>query len=183
MPCPRPHRRSKKVDDFQGSLITGEGSLNMKWITVSALITAMCLVASAQSNSGVQDEVLAAQKRFYEAYRDCDHESMEQLVTEDLLYGFSVGFVHKGKAEFIESLKPEGCGWDELTVEVKDVRIYGDTAVLLGDFHYDPKGDTPRLELPLTAMQVFVKQNGRWLFAANQTSEAVPMGASVQPAD
>ena len=152
-----------------------------KLMTIGALVAGMTAVAGAQSGGGAvgaeEREVLAAQKHFYEAYRTCDEQEMAKLVTDDLLYVFSVGFMHRGKEEFLKSLEPEGCGWDVLQVDVNDVRILGDTAILVGDFKYKGKNAAP-VDANLMAMQVFVKRNGQWLFAANSTTEAIPLGAS-----
>ncbi len=133
--------------------------------------------ASAPEDDAARREVLAAQQHFYEAYRTCNEQEMATLVTDDLLYVFSVGFMHKGKAEFLKSLEPAGCGWDVLQVDVDEVSIFGDTAILVGKFRYKGKNAAP-VDANLMAMQVFVKRNGRWLFAANATSEAIPLGAS-----
>jgi uncharacterized protein (TIGR02246 family) len=155
-------------------------NVNMKLtqlMTIGALIAGMTAVAGAQSGGADEREVLEAQKHFYEMYRTCNEQEMAKLVTDDLLYVFSVGFMHKGKEEFVKSLEPEGCGWDVLQVDVTDVLILGDTAILVGDFQYKGKGAAP-VDANLMAMQVFVKRNGQWLFAANSTTEAIPLGAS-----
>ena len=163
----------------------------MKTMTIGVLVAALTTLASAQSGGnagtakGADDglaaarEVLAAQKQFYQAYRTCNEQDMASLVTDDLMYLFSVGFMHKGKTEFLKSLEPAGCGWDVLQVDVdiNDVRIYGDTAILFGNFRYKGKNAEP-IDANLMAMQVFVKRDGKWLFAANSTTEAVPLGAS-----
>lgn len=162
----------------------------MKTLTIGVLVAALTSLASAQSgNAGaangaddglaVAREVLAAQKHFYQAYRTCNEQDMAALVTDDLLYLFSVGFMHKGKTEFLKSLEPAGCGWDvlQVDVDVNDVRIHGDTAILVGNFRYKGKNAEP-VDANLMAMQVFVKRDGKWLFAANSTTEAIPLGAS-----
>jgi len=152
----------------------------MKRIVIGAVLLALCgATTSAQSGSSARDEVLAAQKHFYDVYRTCNEQEMAGLVTDDLLYVFSVGFMHKGKAEFLKSLEGQNCGWDVLQVDVTDVRIHGDTAVLVGNFRYKGK-NSPAVEAKLLAMQVFVKRNGRWLFAANTTTEAIPLGGSLK---
>ena len=156
----------------------------MKTLTIGVLVAALTSLASAQSgNAGaangaddglaVAREVLAAQKHFYQAYRTCNEQDMAALVTDDLLYLFSVGFMHKGKTEFLKSLEPAGCGWDvlQVDVDVNDVRIHGDTAILVGNFRYKGKNAEP-VDANLMAMQVFVKRDGKWLFAANSTTEA-----------
>lgn len=150
----------------------------MKPIAIGILLVVLASAApSAQPGTSARDEVLAAQKRFYEAYRTCNVKEIADLVTDDLLYVYSVGFTHKGKPEFLKSLEGATCGWDVLQVDATDVRVYGDTAVLIGDFRYKGK-NRPAVDAKLVAMQVFVKRNGKWLFAANATSEAIPLGAS-----
>ena len=52
-------------------------------------------------------------------------------------------------------------------------------AVVVGDLHFKGK-NTPKVEAKLTSSQVFVKQNGRWLFASNMSAEPVPLDTSVR---
>ena len=51
-------------------------------------------------------------------------------------------------------------------IDVKTVNLYADSAVIVGDLHYQPKGKAPGA--PLTSLQVYVKRNGQWLLAAAQ---------------
>lgn len=148
-------------------------------IGVVLLAATMSGTAGAQSSGAggsAKDEVLAAQKRFYEAYRTCNAKDMEQLVVDDMLYFHSTGSLQHNKAELLKSLA-QPCGFDVLRVDVQTVRIYGDTAVLFGDLKVKRPG-VPAVNAPLIATQVFVRQNGRWLFASNQSSEVIPLGSS-----
>lgn len=149
----------------------------MKSVTAVLVGTALAgIVVSAQS--GDREDVIAAQKRFYEAYRTCNAQELEHMVTDDLLYVYSVGMIHQSKAEFLKTITP-GCGWDELAVDVQTVRLHGDTAWLLGQFRYKGR-NAPPVTAKLLAMQVFVKRDGRWLLASNQTTESVPLGGSLK---
>lgn len=144
-----------------------------------ALIAAVGAVAGAQSGGGsVRDEVVAAQKKFYQAYQACSAKDMEGLVTDDMVYLHSTGGVQKSKAELLKSLTPD-CPIEKLRVDVTNVRIYGDTAIVSGDLHFKAKG-APEVAAHLLATQVFVKQNGRWLLANNSSMEPVPLDTSVR---
>ncbi len=144
-----------------------------------ALVVAMGAVAGAQSAGGsVRDEVVAAQKKFYQAYQSCNAKDLDGLVTEDMVYLHSTGGVQKNKAELLKSL-PANCTFEVLRVDVTNVRIYGDTAIVSGDLHFKAKG-SPKVAAHLLATQVFVKQNGRWLLANNSSMEPVPLDTSVR---
>jgi uncharacterized protein (TIGR02246 family) len=140
------------------------------------LVTVLSGVALAQSDGSVKDEVLAAQRHFSETRKTCNAQEMERLVRDDMMWFHSSGGKELNKADFVKYLSdnsqnPGLCGLDEFRVDVLMVRIYGDdTAVLVGDFHFKAKG-RPEMTPPEKAMQVFVKQNGRWLLAANQTTK------------
>jgi ketosteroid isomerase-like protein len=146
-----------------------------------ALATVLSVQAGAQGSDSAKDEVIAAQKRFYEAYQACDAKAMAGLVTDDMWYFHSTGGIQHDKAEMLASLTPD-CFIEVLRCDVRTVRIYGDTAVLVGDLHFKGKG-TPKVAAQLTSSQVFVKQNGRWLFASNMSAEPVPLDTSVRLAE
>ena len=150
-------------------------------LTIAAVtVTSALTIAQAQEN--VKEEVLAAQKQFYQAYESCDAEAMEPLVTDDMMYLHSTGGLQSNKTELVESLTGSDCFIEVLRVDVDSVRIYGDAAVLFGDLHFKGKG-TPKVEAKLRASQVFVKQDGRWLFASNSSMEPVPLDTSIRLAE
>jgi ketosteroid isomerase-like protein len=142
----------------------------MKQVIVSiTLSTVLCAVTLAQSGGNVKDEVLAAQKRFAESSKACSAQQMEPLVTDDIVWIHPGGGGENGKGEVVKShANPQSpfCPWDEWRIDVRNVNIYGDAAVVVGDLHYKPKGKDAGA--PLTALQIYVKRNGRWLLAAAQ---------------
>ena len=151
--------------------------------TMLAVAIAVVLAAQtgAQGGNSAEDEVVAAQKLFYETYQACDGEAMANLVTDDMWYFHSTGGIQHNKAEMLESLEGD-CFIEILRCDIRSVRVYGDAAVVVGDLHFKGK-DTPKVEAKLTSSQVFVKQNGRWLFASNMSAEPVPLDTSVRLED
>jgi uncharacterized protein (TIGR02246 family) len=149
----------------------------MGYVSVSAIVAvASAIVVSALPHGEVKDDVLAAQRGISEARRTCDAGEMERLVENDMMWFHSDGKMELNRGEFLAYLRdnttnPLLCGLDEFRVDVQIVRMYGDdTAVLSGDFYFKAKGK-PEMAPPEKAMQVFVKRNGRWLLAANQTTK------------
>ena len=68
-------------------------------LTIAAVtVTSALTITQAQEN--VKEEVLAAQKQFYQAYESCDAEAMESLVTDDMMSLHSTGDLHSNKTEF-----------------------------------------------------------------------------------
>lgn len=76
------------------------------------------------------------------------------------------------------SAQTPGDARDEVVAAPETVRVHGDTAWVLGQFRYKGR-NRPAVTAKLLAMQVFVKRDGLWLLASNQTTEAIPLGASV----
>ena len=146
-----------------------------------ATVTMTSALTIARAQETVEEEVLAAQKRFYQAYESCNAEAMEPLVTDDMMYLHSTGGLQNNKTELLESLTPDRF-IEVLRVDVDSVRIYGDAAVLFGDLHFKGK-DTPKVQAKLRASQVFVKQDGQWLFASNSSMEPVPLDTSIRLAE
>jgi hypothetical protein len=146
--------------------------------TCVTLFMVLGRVALAQSGGVAHDEVLAAQRHLSETRKICNSEEMGHLVRDDMMWFHSSGGKELNKAEFLKYLSDNAhnsglCGLDEFRVDVVIVRFYGDTAVLSGDFYFKAKG-APAMTPPEKALQVFVKQGGRWLLAVNQTTKISP---------
>lgn len=154
-------------------------------IAIVSLVSA--LAVSALSDGAAKDNVVAVQKRVSEARRTCNVDEMGRLVEDEMMWFHSNGGTELDKGAFLAYLRnnagnPLLCDLDEFRVDIKVVRLYGDTAVVSGDFYFKAKG-RPGMAPPEKAMQVFVKRNGRWLLAANQTTKiaAAPPSAREEP--
>jgi uncharacterized protein (TIGR02246 family) len=151
----------------------------LKRTVTGGLLALLTAGVAAQSESSARDEVIAAQKRFYDAYRTCNKTEMASLVTDDMMYLHSTGGLQKNKAELVNSLNPEKCNFEVLRVDPTSVRVYGDAAIVFGNLHYKPKNG-PETRGGQLAVQVFVRRNGRWLFAHNQSMEPIPLDTNVR---
>jgi uncharacterized protein (TIGR02246 family) len=146
-------------------------------VTTVGLVVALAPAARAQSSHAAEaakDEVIAVQKRFYDAYRTCNRKEVEALLVEDPLYRHAAGPVQQGRDEILNGIRPaDSCNFDELRVDPRSVRIIGDTAIVYGDLMWKVKNGPATEPGKNIAVTTFVRRNGRWLFASN-VSAAVP---------
>jgi ketosteroid isomerase-like protein len=140
---------------------------------LKGLAIAILAAGSVYAQSKPEDAVLAAQKKFVDAYRTCNVAEMNTIVTDDMQF-IHVGGNTQDKAQFVAGIGT--CSLADLRIDVSKVRIYGDAAIIQGMFNYKPKqgaGGT------LVISEVFVKKNGAWQFASHQsTLPAAPRPAS-----
>ncbi len=119
-----------------------------------------------------QQDALTAQKKFIEAYKTCNVPELSKLITSDMQF-IHVGGMTQDKTSFVAGVG--GCALSNLVLEVSKVRMYGDTAVIQGTQTHTLKNGTSGT---LVVSQVYVKQNGAWLFASHQsTAPAAPPAA------
>ena len=129
-----------------------------------------------------RNAVLGVQKEFAEAYKACDVQGMGRIVTEDLLVLHSTGSLQNREA-FLKDVA--GCNYDEMSIEPDSIRFYGDAAIVMGKMPVRIRETSrvhPGLRVTLLVTDVLVKENGRWLVASHQSTEAVPGGTSLKVA-
>jgi ketosteroid isomerase-like protein len=154
-------RRGEWAEHFHGA-----HDMTRTLITATIAVV-MTTSAFAQSKAG---DVLAAQQEFVTAYRTCNIGDLERMVTDDMRF-IHVGGTTEDRAAFIKGVST--CGLADLRVDVSNVRMYGDAAVLQGMFHYKTKQGPAGT---LIISEVFVKQGGAWRFASHQsTAPAQPV--------
>lgn len=110
------------------------------------------------------DEVIAADQLWATAYQSCDTNTMDELLAEDLV------FIHLTSAIDTKETFMAGaasCGMEMAKAEQTSVRVYGNTAVVVGDLHFKAKGFG---EGALRYSRVFVKQNGSWRLVNHQST-------------
>jgi ketosteroid isomerase-like protein len=135
-----------------------------------ALGVAACVTLAGQQGSAADDVLVAAQK-FHNAVQTCNVPAVSQMVTDDMLWLHANALVQDKKA-YLAAVA--GCGFEDIHLEVKTARMYGDVAILTGNLPYKLKKGGSQT---LFASQVYVKRNGAWLLASHQGADT----ASFQP--
>ena len=103
-----------------------------------------------------------------------DAEPLKRILADEFITVGSNGKSH-GKTEDIEEIKSDGATYEYSTPYDLDIRVYGDTAVVIGRTkergHYD-SGRQFTNEYRWT--DIFVKRQGRWQCIAAQVVSIPP---------
>jgi ketosteroid isomerase-like protein len=111
--------------------------------------------------SDVEDELLKLEKEFAEAIVSNDLEGIGRLVTEDwIIIGPNGEIVDR--ARFFEVIKSGALTHDMMESEDFRVRVYGDSAVVIGVTRTKGKFMGREFSTQERATDVFVKRDGRW---------------------
>ena len=141
----------------------------MKKLFVFALATTLSVVVLAQEDK--KQEVLKTEKQRFQAMVDRDSEVLNDIISDDLSYIRSNGFVET-KESFINAVMNKTKKYDDITIEKTTIRMYGRTGVIYGDCTYhrkDENGNSNNVKLRYT--DVYANIDGKWKFVAWQSCE------------
>lgn len=134
------------------------------------LVCAATALAQAQNaptrrNLAPDGELRAAEQSLVDAERDGDTATLDRMLGEEFVATGATG-IQTTKKDFIDWYHPKH--YKYMTAEELDVRVYGDTAVVLGkcrQLNLDAdKEEATRFT------DVWVKRAGRWLIVAEHFS-------------
>lgn len=137
-------------------------------VLVGAVLVAgvqLGLLAQAGSGSGATAEVAAADSSWAELYQACDIDGMNQLVADDMVFVHTGGNV-QNKTEFVDSVRL--CNMEEVDTTPSSIRLYGDTAIVVGNMTYKVQG----MALGhIIYTRAYVKRDsGRWSLVTHQST-------------
>ncbi|MEO5741462.1 MAG: DUF4440 domain-containing protein [Vicinamibacterales bacterium] len=140
-------------------------------LLVSPLAPVTALAASQAPQGGVEQELIALDKKIEDARRKGDAATVGDLLTDDFRQVIPAGV--RSKAESLKALTavanaPPPAAPLEPTYTVQ---VYGDTALMI---HVTKQPDAHNPAPGAGVMHLFVRQQGRWKMAASSTSPAQP---------
>ena len=115
-------------------------------------------------------EILQAEQAWTAAFLHLDLATLEQLMADDYTI-IQPGGIVLGKAETLASLRSEQRHWDSAESDEHFVRIYGDTAVVLGRWTAKGVNHGQPFDYQARYTSVWVKRAGRWQMVADQSTE------------
>jgi ketosteroid isomerase-like protein len=145
-----------------------------KWIL---LLAAATVLPAATPDAKTEKEIMAAMNSYKQAIIKKDAAALQQVLSDDLVYTHSSN-LHQDKAALIESLKGNSTTED---LDFKDlkVRVYGNTAVVIGDVDFHMSTGGVQSVNHLNVLHVLVKGPQGWQLAARQAvkyPDAAPAG-------
>lgn len=141
----------------------------MKPVVVPVLLLLLASCASAPRSAGgdattaaaVEQEVLRVEDTLLDALVRKDAEALERLLGHEFALSGSNAALET-RAQYLESAKTPDRELEPLTLEEREVRVYGGTAVTVGRVHLKGQWVERKLDLRLRYTHVYVQRDGRW---------------------
>lgn len=115
-------------------------------------------------------EVLAVEYAWTEAHLRGDVEILEAIMAFDYLKIQSDGSLSDKKTT-LASYQPDRRAWDVARGDEYDVRIYGDTAIVIGRWTARGNNDGQPFDYAARFLSIYVRRDGRWQMVAEQSTE------------
>jgi ketosteroid isomerase-like protein len=116
------------------------------------------------------EEILAIERAWTQAHLQDDPAVIEQIMAEDYVKILPNGSL-SGKAETLAAYQPGVRYWDHAQGDEYNVRIYGDTAVVIGRWTARGMNNGQQFDYSARFLSIYVRRNGRWQMVADQSTE------------
>jgi len=115
-------------------------------------------------------EVLTVERAWTEAHLRGDLQTLEKIMAFDYVKIKSDGSLSDKKTT-LASYQPDRRAWDVARGDEYDVRVYGDTAVLIGRWTARGNNDGQPFDYTARFLSIYVRRDGRWQMVAEQSTE------------
>lgn len=122
-----------------------------------------------EQNQAIVEEVLQAEREWVRAHQELDVAAIDRLMGEDYTIIDARGAV-RGKAETLASYQSQTRNWESADSDEYDVRVYGDTAIVIGRWRARGSNAGELFDYAARFMAVYVKRGGRWQIVADQST-------------
>jgi ketosteroid isomerase-like protein len=114
-------------------------------------------------------EVMQAEREWVEAHRRLDLSALDRLMGDDYTIIQPDGSV-VGKQEALASYQAGKRGWDFIDSDDYQVRVYGDTAIVIGRWAAKGINNGQIFDYSARFTSIYVKREGRWQMVADQST-------------
>jgi ketosteroid isomerase-like protein len=114
--------------------------------------------------------VVEAERRLAAAHLNKDLKTIDYLLHPDYVILQPGGLVET-KAQVLESFRNVDRYWDSAEVDDLDVRIYGDTAVVLGLWRAKGRHGEAYFDYSARFLSIWIRDAGRWQNIAYQSTK------------
>ena len=113
--------------------------------------------------------VLAAERAWTDAHLHGDFTALADLMADDYRRITPDGSV-QDKAAVLAAYQPDRRHWDYAQGDEYDVRVYGDTAVVVGRWTARGVNNGQAFDYAARFLSVYIRRNGRWQMLAEQST-------------
>lgn len=122
----------------------------------------------AEATSSVE-KVLRAEREWLLAHLRLDVEALDRLMAPEYVQIDSRGRA-VSKKQVLESFRSGGRGWDEAHSDEHDVRVYGNTAVVIGRWRARGINAGQPFDYAARYVSVWVKSDREWRMVSDQST-------------
>lgn len=122
-----------------------------------------------QAEQAEKEEVLQVEAAWVQALQTLDLEAMDHILADDYTQINASGNVID-KRKFLASFEGEHRRWDRAESTDHQIRIYGNTAVMVALWHASGVNYGERFDYRARFLAVYVKRDGRWQLMADQST-------------
>lgn len=138
----------------------------LKYLCISILVLGTAgMTAQVSADSDLYRTVLALDDSYFTAYNECDMETQEKLLSDDLEFYHDQGGLSTSKDEILTSIEANICGKvrRELvkgSVEVHEIKDFGAVEIGLHKFYNNREPDA--VSKPSRFITLWKQDNGSW---------------------
>lgn len=136
--------------------------------TMMRRVLLLSLAASAFAFAA-DDPITAAEKAWAKAVVSGDAAAVESVLSPDLIYAHSTGVI-ESRAEYVGKIKSKEYNYKGIDHQSITVKMHGNSAVAHSKVRMHGINKSGPFDNQLIMLHLWVKQNGKWLLAAHQTT-------------
>src|SRR5882672_11245622 len=121
--------------------------------------------------SSTETEIIQLSNDKFRWLQQGKYDSVADLLDERLVFVHSNGAT-QSKTEYLNGMKNSAAVYDTIDLKETAVRIYDNTAILVGKGRFVITMNQKQGTYNLVYTEVYVKQNNQWKLASRQTSQA-----------
>ena len=124
---------------------------------------------AADPPASAVEQVLRAEREWLLAHLRLDVQALDRLMAPEYFQIDDRGRT-VGKEQVLESFRSGGRGWDEAHSDDHDVRIYGNTVVVIGRWRARGINAGQPFDYAARYVSVWVKSDGEWRMVSDQST-------------
>ncbi|MDQ3666015.1 MAG: nuclear transport factor 2 family protein [Acidobacteriota bacterium] len=139
---------------------------------VTFILAGSVLGKSTKQNESLEQEVRKVEMAAADAVLRGDLAALEKMWAEDFTVNAPNNQVVKGRAEGLKLFRAGMATYSSFVREIEFIKIYGDTAIVMGLETVKPIGKAPLAGQTVRRRytNIWMKRKGRWLNTARQAS-------------
>jgi uncharacterized protein (TIGR02246 family) len=148
----------------------------MKWIYVGILTLSLFppkVFAQPSSTSQTEQEIKALEEDRNRAIVQGDAAALERMTADDYTFITLRGEL-RTKSEIVKGFQSGSFKYESRQISDLRIRVYGDTAVVTGRSTQKGRENGKDYSGDYRFTRVYIKQNGRWMSVALQTTLVQP---------